>query len=82
MSLKNFLLILDSEPMVTILIRNQFGRQVWASQIRHLPRHKCGVHSNTVNPGRPLPMNDMGNPFGFEPQYFPESVDRVRPCLA
>ncbi|XP_032791568.2 ral GTPase-activating protein subunit beta isoform X2 [Daphnia magna] len=73
---------LDSDPMVTILIRNQFGRQVWASQIRHLPRHKCGVHSYMVNPGRPLPMNDFGPVFAFEPQYFPESVDRVRRCLA
>ncbi|XP_046461247.1 ral GTPase-activating protein subunit beta-like isoform X2 [Daphnia pulex] len=74
--------ILDSDPMVTILIRNQFGRQVWASQIRHLPRHKCGVYSYTVNPGRPLPMNDVGSLLSFDPQYFPDSVDRVRPCLA
>lgn len=68
--------------MVTILIRNQFGRQVWTSQIRHLPRHKCGVHSSTFNPGRPLPMNDVGTLFGFDPQHFPDSVDRVRPCIA
>lgn len=68
--------------MVTVLIRNQFGRQVWTSQIRHLPRHKCGVHTYATNPGRPLPMNDSGNLFSFESQYFPDSVDRVRPCLA
>nr|CAH0103904.1 unnamed protein product [Daphnia galeata] len=74
--------MLDSDPMVTILIRNQFGRQVWASQIRHLPRHKCGVCSFAVNPGRPLPMNDVGSLLSFDPQYFPDSVDRVRPCLA
>jgi hypothetical protein len=79
---RNALPILDSDPMVTILIRNQFGRQVWASQIRHLPRHKCGVYSYTVNPGRPLPMNDVGSLLSFDPQYFPDSVDRVRPCLA
>lgn len=66
------------------MLRNGFGRQAWTSQLRHLPRHKCGLRAGQhgANPGRPLPMNDdrVGN--DFVPQYFPDSVDRIRPCSA
>lgn len=72
----------DSQPSVTLLLRNPFGRHVWTSQLRHLPRNKCGFHSLNNNPGRPLPMNDVDVKSDFEPQYFPDSVDRARPCLA
>ena len=74
--------LVDSQPSVTLLLRNPFGRHVWTSQLRHLPRNKCGFHSLNNNPGRPLPMNDVDIRSDFEPQYFPDSVDRARPCLA
>ena len=73
----------DSEPAITILLRNAYGRQLWTSQMRHLPRHKCGVRlHNNINPGRPLPMNDFGSQYKLDMQNFPDSIDRVRPCLA
>lgn len=72
----------DSEPAITILLRNAYGRQLWTSQMRHLPRHKCGARLHHVNPGRPLPMNDFGLQSKLDIQNFPDAIDRVRPCLA
>lgn len=69
--------ILDPQPTVTALIRGPFGRVVWTMQLRHLPRHKSSAKLYTVNPGRPLPMNDVGIKHSVKPKYFPDSVDRI-----
>lgn len=68
---------LDPQPTVTALIRGPFGRVVWTMQLRHLPRHKSSAKLYTVNPGRPLPMNDVGIKHSVKPKYFPDSVDRI-----
>lgn len=49
-------------------------------QQRHLPRHKSGFNNLSVNPGRPLPMPDIGVKSAAAAQYFPDSVDRIPPC--
>lgn len=67
----------DPQPTVTALIRGPFGRVVWTMQLRHLPRHKSSAKLYTVNPGRPLPMNDVGIKHSVKPKYFPDSVDRI-----
>ncbi|KAG0723198.1 Ral GTPase-activating protein subunit beta [Chionoecetes opilio] len=67
----------DPQPTVTALIRGPFGRVAWTMQLRHLPRHKSSAKLYTVNPGRPLPMNDVGIKHNVKPKYFPDSVDRI-----
>ncbi|KAK7085953.1 hypothetical protein SK128_026618, partial [Halocaridina rubra] len=72
----------DPQPTVTALIRGPFGRVAWTMQLRHLPRHKSSAKLYTVNPGRPLPMNDVGIKHIVKPKYFPDSVDRIPMCKA
>ncbi|XP_069947395.1 ral GTPase-activating protein subunit beta isoform X3 [Cherax quadricarinatus] len=72
----------DPQPTVTALIRGPFGRVAWTMQLRHLPRHKSSAKLYTVNPGRPLPMNDVGIKHSVKPKYFPDSVDRIPLCKA
>ncbi|XP_042214710.1 ral GTPase-activating protein subunit beta-like isoform X3 [Homarus americanus] len=72
----------DPQPTVTALIRGPFGRVAWTMQLRHLPRHKSSAKLYTVNPGRPLPTNDVGIKHNVKPKYFPESVERIPLCKA
>lgn len=72
----------DPQPTVTALIRGPFGRVAWTMQLRHLPRHKSSAKLYTVNPGRPLPMNDVGIKHSVKPKYFPDSVERIPLCKA
>lgn len=72
----------DSQPTVTILLRTPFGRNAWTAQLRCLPRSKSGKKYHAVNPGRPIAMNDMPMRHEIEQKYFPESVEKVPPCIA
>ncbi|XP_037958819.1 ral GTPase-activating protein subunit beta [Teleopsis dalmanni] len=72
----------DPQPTVTMLIRGPFGRHAWTMQLRHLPRSKSGTKYHAVNPGRPIPMNDMPQRIEFDQKFFPEGVDKVTPCVA
>uniref|UniRef100_T1JGQ1 Rap-GAP domain-containing protein n=1 Tax=Strigamia maritima TaxID=126957 RepID=T1JGQ1_STRMM len=72
----------DPQPTVIVLNRGPFGRHAWAMQLRHLPRHKSGTKCYAVNPGRPLPINDMGIVHNIRQRHFPESVDRINFCKA
>lgn len=51
-------------------------------QLRHLPRSKSGIKYHAVNPGRPIPMNDIMQRPECEQKNFPEGVDKVQPCVA
>ncbi|XP_068208219.1 ral GTPase-activating protein subunit beta isoform X4 [Palaemon carinicauda] len=77
-----FVSIPDPQPTVTALIRGPFGRVAWTLQLRHLARHKSSAKLYTVNPGRPLPMNDVGIKHNVNPKYFPDSVERIPLCKA
>lgn len=70
----------DPQPTVTVLIRGPFGRHAWTMQLRHLPRHKSGTKYHAPNPGRPVPMADVGVRHDVKHRYFPESVDRIPQC--
>ncbi|XP_016954565.1 ral GTPase-activating protein subunit beta isoform X16 [Drosophila biarmipes] len=72
----------DPQPTVTLLIRGPFGRHAWTMQLRHLPRSKSGIKYHAVNPGRPIPMNDVTQRPDCEQKNFPEGVDKVQPCVA
>ncbi|XP_017030223.1 ral GTPase-activating protein subunit beta isoform X7 [Drosophila kikkawai] len=72
----------DPQPTVTLLIRGPFGRHAWTMQLRHLPRSKSGIKYHAVNPGRPIPMNDVSQRPECEQKNFPEGVDKVQPCVA
>ncbi|KAL7742458.1 hypothetical protein ACLKA6_019087 [Drosophila palustris] len=72
----------DPQPTVTLLIRGPFGRHAWTMQLRHLPRSKSGVKYHAVNPGRPIPLNDITQRPECEQKNFPEGVDKVQPCVA
>ncbi|XP_023171091.1 ral GTPase-activating protein subunit beta isoform X5 [Drosophila hydei] len=72
----------DPQPTVTLLIRGPFGRHAWTMQLRHLPRSKSGIKYHAVNPGRPIPMNDITQRPECEQKNFPEGVDKVQPCVA
>nr|XP_049465451.1 ral GTPase-activating protein subunit beta isoform X5 [Anopheles coluzzii] len=71
----------DPQPTVTILIRGPFGRHAWTMQLRHLSRSKSGTKYHAPNPGRPVPMNDIMMRQEMEYKYFPDSVDRIPPCV-
>ncbi|XP_062705050.1 ral GTPase-activating protein subunit beta isoform X6 [Aedes albopictus] len=71
----------DPQPTVTILIRGPFGRHAWTMQLRHLSRSKSGTKYHAPNPGRPVPMNDIMIRQEVEYKYFPDSVDRIPPCV-
>ncbi|XP_021916328.1 ral GTPase-activating protein subunit beta isoform X3 [Zootermopsis nevadensis] len=70
----------DPQPTVTVLIRGPFGRHAWTMQLRHLPRHKSGTKYHAPNPGRPVPMADVGVHHDVKHRYFPENVDRIPQC--
>ncbi|XP_033610459.1 ral GTPase-activating protein subunit beta isoform X8 [Cryptotermes secundus] len=70
----------DPQPTVTVLIRGPFGRHAWTMQLRHLPRHKSGTKYHAPNPGRPVPMADVGVSHDVKHRYFPENVDRIPQC--
>lgn len=73
----------DPQPTVTLLMRSPHGRATWTAQLRHLPRSKSGTKYHAVNPGRPIPMNDMHlKRNDVEQKHFPDIVDRVPPCIA
>lgn len=73
----------DPQPTVTLLMRSPHGRHTWTAQLRHLPRSKSGTKYHAVNPGRPIPMNDMHlKRNDVEQKHFPDIVDRVPPCIA
>lgn len=72
----------DPQPTVTLLMRTPHGRHTWTAQLRHLPRSKSGTKYHAVNPGRPIPMNDMPMRHEVETKFFPDSVERVAPCVA
>lgn len=72
--------ISDPQPTVTVLIRGPFGRHAWTMQLRHLPRHKSGTKYHAPNPGRPVPMADVGVRHDVKHRYFPENVDRIPQC--
>ena len=72
----------DPQPTVTLLMRTPHGRHTWTAQLRHLPRSKSGTKYHAVNPGRPIPMNDVPMRQEIEQKFFPDSVDRIAPCLA
>ncbi|EDS35703.1 conserved hypothetical protein [Culex quinquefasciatus] len=71
----------DPQPTVTILIRGPFGRHAWTMQLRHLSRSKSGTKYHAPNPGRPVPMNDIMIRQEVEYKFFPDSVDRIPPCV-
>lgn len=77
-----FTSFVGAEPVVTLRLRNPFGHQTWLSQMRHLPRHKSGMQAQPSNPGHPLAMNDLLKDQSLAFECFPESVERVRTCLA
>jgi hypothetical protein len=72
----------DSQPTVTLLIRNGFGRHAWTAQLRHLPRSKSGTKYHAANPGRPIAMHDTPMRHEIEQRNFPDSVEKVPPCIA
>ncbi|XP_034665254.1 ral GTPase-activating protein subunit beta isoform X8 [Drosophila subobscura] len=72
----------DPQPTVTLLIRGPFGRHAWTMQLRHLPRSKSGIKYHAINPGRPIPMNDVSQRPECEQKNFPDGVDKVQPCVA
>lgn len=51
-------------------------------QLRHLPRSKSGTKYHAVNPGRPIPMNEVPQRIEFDQKHFPEGVEKVTPCVA
>ncbi|KAK0179173.1 hypothetical protein PV327_007988 [Microctonus hyperodae] len=70
----------EPQPTITVLIRGPFGRHAWTMQLRHLPRHKSGVHSINSNPGRPLPLAEPAPRTDYKPRFFPDNVDRIPHC--
>ncbi|XP_052870106.1 ral GTPase-activating protein subunit beta [Anopheles cruzii] len=71
----------DPQPTVTTLIRGPFGRHAWTMQLRHLSRSKSGTKYHAPNPGRPVPMNDILIRQEMEYKHFPDSVERIPPCI-
>ncbi|KAK3094041.1 hypothetical protein FSP39_023374 [Pinctada imbricata] len=68
----------DLLPTVTALIRGPFGRHAWTMQLRHTPRSKKkNSSSHLLDPGRPLPMENVGTHHNIKHRYFPESVDKI-----
>ncbi|XP_064603525.1 ral GTPase-activating protein subunit beta-like isoform X2 [Liolophura sinensis] len=68
----------DPLPTVTALIRGPFGRHAWTMQLRHSPRlKKVSSKAHLSDPGRPLPMNNVGVHHNIKQRYFPEVVDKV-----
>ncbi|XP_054710281.1 ral GTPase-activating protein subunit beta-like isoform X3 [Uloborus diversus] len=70
----------DPQPTLTALVRAPFGRHAWCAQLRHLPHHKSGSKYFSVNPGRPLPMNDVGTTYNIKQRYLQDAVDKIPMC--
>jgi len=66
-----------------MILRGPTGRHAWTLNLRHMPRYKGKSFSSSGNnPGRPLPMNDVGIRYDIQHRYFPESADRITLCKA
>eukprot|EP00058_Branchiostoma_floridae_P005409 XP_002590897.1 hypothetical protein BRAFLDRAFT_116449 [Branchiostoma floridae] len=73
----------DPMPTVTVLIRTPYGRHAWTMQHRQLSRQdRLGSRSALNDPGRPVPMSDVGLHHDVTHRNFPEEVDRVPPTKA
>ncbi|CAC5411862.1 Ral GTPase-activating protein subunit beta [Mytilus coruscus] len=75
----------DPLPTVTALIRGPFGRHAWTMQLRHSPRNNkinSRSRSRLTDPGRPLPMENVGIHHNIKHRYFPESADKIPPSKA
>ncbi|XP_076100413.1 ral GTPase-activating protein subunit beta-like isoform X2 [Mytilus galloprovincialis] len=75
----------DPLPTVTSLIRGPFGRHAWTMQLRHSPRNNkinSRSRSRLTDPGRPLPMENVGIHHNIKHRYFPESADKIPPTKA
>ncbi|XP_059096422.1 ral GTPase-activating protein subunit beta-like isoform X2 [Tigriopus californicus] len=72
----------EPQPSVTVLLRTASSRNAWTMQLRQLPRHKSGMKSTQINPGRPLPMGDVGSKPHQVPRFFPDSIERIPLCKA
>ncbi|XP_052767273.1 ral GTPase-activating protein subunit beta-like isoform X2 [Mya arenaria] len=75
----------DPLPTVTALIRGPFGRHAWTMQLRHSPRLPNKLSSSKsllADPGRPVPMDNLGVKHGVKHKHFPDSVDKVPHTLA
>nr|CAD7256268.1 unnamed protein product [Timema shepardi] len=70
----------DPQPTVTVLIRGPSGRHAWTMQLRHLPRHKSGTKYHAPNPGRPVPMANVGVKHDVKHRYFPDNIDKIPHC--
>ncbi|XP_053405362.1 ral GTPase-activating protein subunit beta-like isoform X3 [Mercenaria mercenaria] len=74
----------DPLPTVTALIRGPFGRHAWTMQLRHSPRINKMSSSKSLlaDPGRPLPMENIGTHHVVKHKYFPDSVDKIPLTMA
>jgi hypothetical protein len=72
----------DPQPTVTMVLRGPTGRHAWTLQLRHMPKGKSVSSSGSNNPGRPLPINDVGIRWDIQHREFPESADRIVFCKA
>ena len=72
----------EPQPTVTVLLRTCSNRSAWTMQLRQLPRHKSGVKTSRVDPGRPLPLGETGAKPTTQPKFFPDSIDRIPLCKA
>ncbi|KAL3873490.1 hypothetical protein ACJMK2_036600, partial [Sinanodonta woodiana] len=74
----------DPLPTVTALIRGPFGRHAWTMQLRHSPRNSKISSSKSIlsDPGRPIPMENVGIHHNVKHRYFPESVDKIPLTMA
>ena len=73
----------EAQPSVTVLIRCPSNKTAWTLQLRHLPRHKSGqTGRHSVNPGRPMAMEDQGSRHETRPCFFPDTIDRIPLCSA
>lgn len=74
---------IENPPTITMLLRGPTGRHAWTLQLRRLPIHKEKSFSTVVsNPGRPLPMTDLGTRCDIQHRYFPASIDGIALCKA
>ncbi|XP_077869075.1 ral GTPase-activating protein subunit beta-like [Saccoglossus kowalevskii] len=64
----------DPLPTVTSILRGHSGRHAWTMQLKHLSRNQKAYLSD---PGRPMPVNDMGTHYEVTSRNFPEIVDNA-----
>ncbi|CAG7818479.1 unnamed protein product [Allacma fusca] len=74
----------DPQPTVTAVLRGPTGKHSWSLQLRYMARNKGKSFGSSPgnNPGRPLPMNDVGIRHEIQQRYFPENADRISTCKA